>query len=174
MDDDATLIARALAGHEDAFEALVERHQRRIYGLALRVLRDHDQADEATQRTFVRAWERLRTFRAEASFATWLHHITMNECRDILHAGRRRVSLDDVPEERLATDRETPAPVGRRLAALVADLPPRQRSVLALRVFGELPFADIAAAEGITENAAKVNFHHAIRRLQGWLGRTRS
>jgi RNA polymerase sigma-70 factor (ECF subfamily) len=174
VDDDATLVARALAGAEDAFEALVERHQRRIYALALRVLRDHDQADDATQRTFVRAWERLRTFRAEASFATWLHHITMNECRDILRAGRRHVSLDDVPDDRLATDAETPAPIGRRLAALVADLPPRQRSVLALRVFGDLPFADIAEAEGITENAAKVNFHHAIRRLQSWLGRKRA
>ncbi len=173
MDDDATLIARALTGTEDAFEALVERHQRRIHALTLRVLRDPDQADDATQRTFVRAWERLRTFRAEASFATWLHHIAMNECRDILRVGRRQVSLDDVPEERIATG-ETPAPLGRRLATMVADLPPRQRSVLALRVFGELPFADIAAAEGITENAAKVNFHHAVRRLKGWLGRTSS
>jgi RNA polymerase sigma-70 factor (ECF subfamily) len=174
VDDDATLIARALTGTEDAFEALVERHQRRIYALTLRVLRDPDQADDATQRTFVRAWERLRTFRAEASFATWLHHIAMNECRDILRVGRRQVPLDDVPEERLTTDADVPAPIGRRLASLVADLPPRQRSVLALRVFGELPFADIAAAEGITENAAKVNFHHAVRRLKGWLGRTHS
>jgi RNA polymerase sigma-70 factor (ECF subfamily) len=172
VDDDATLVARALGGAEDAFETLVERHQRRIYALALRVLRDHDQADDATQRTFVRAWERLRTFRAEASFATWLHHITMNECRNILRAARRRVPLDDVPEP--TTGAAPPTPVGRRLAALVADLPPRQRSVLALRVFGELPFADIAAAEGITENAAKVSFHHAIRRLQSWLGRTRA
>ena len=50
-------------------------------------------------------------------------------------------------------------------------LPPRQRSVLTLRVFGELPFAEIARAEGISENAAKVSFHHAVRRLQDWLGR---
>jgi RNA polymerase sigma-70 factor (ECF subfamily) len=174
VDDDATLVARALAGADDAFETLVERHQRRIYALAFRVLRDRDQADDATQRAFVRAWERLRTFRAEASFATWLHHIAMNECRDILRDARRRVSIDDVPEGRLATGTEPSGPIGRRLAALVADLPPRQRSVLALRVFGDLPFADIAQAEGITENAAKVSFHHAIRRLQSWLARTRS
>jgi RNA polymerase sigma-70 factor (ECF subfamily) len=169
--DDATLIARALAGAADAFEALVERHQRRVYALGLRVLRDHDQADEATQRTFVRAWERLATFRGEASFATWLHHIAMNECREILRATRHRVPLDDLPEPVLATGDDLPAPVGRKLGALVAALPARQRSVLSLRVFGELPFADIARAEGITENAAKVSFHHAVRRLQAWLGR---
>lgn len=172
--DDATLVARARGGSEQAFEALVERHQRRIYGLAYHVLGDHDAADEATQRAFVRAWERLRAFRAEASFATWLHRIAMNECRDILRARRRRVDLAAVPEARLATSGEPPAPIGARLGALVADLPPRQRSVLALRVFGELPFADIARAEGITENAAKVSFHHAVRRLQRWLGRGQS
>ena len=137
--DDAALIARARGGSTKAFESLVERHQRRVYGLTLRVLRDHDQADEATQRSFVHAWEHLGSFRGEASFATWLHHIAMNECRDMLRADRRKVSLDDVPEGRLASG-------------------------------GELPFADIARSEGISENAAKVNFHHAVRRLRGWLG----
>jgi RNA polymerase sigma-70 factor (ECF subfamily) len=170
--DDSDLIARALAGHEDAFEALVERHQRMIYALAHRVLRDHDAADEATQRTFVRVFERLRSFRAESTFATWLHRIAMNECRDILRDRRRHVDLADVPEERLATSNDAVGPVGRRLGALVADLPPRQRSVFSLRVLGELPFAEIARAEGITENAAKVNFHHAVRRLREWLSRS--
>jgi RNA polymerase sigma-70 factor (ECF subfamily) len=169
--DDDVLIARALDGHEDAFEALVERHQRRVHALAQRVLRDPDGADVVTLRTFVRAFERLRTFRGEAGFGTWLHQIAMNECRDILRTRRRDVSLDDVPEERLAAPGEVAAPLGRRLGALVDELPPRQRSVLTLRVFGELPFAEIARAEGISENAAKVSFHHAVRRLQQWLGR---
>jgi RNA polymerase sigma-70 factor (ECF subfamily) len=172
--DDATLVARALGGSEQAFEALVERHQRRIYGLAYHVLHDHDGADEATQRAFVRAWERLRTFRADATFGTWLHRIAMNECRTILRARRRRVDLADVPAARLATAGDPPAPIGARLGALVADLPSRQRSVLTLRVFGDLPFADIARAEGISENAAKVSFHYAVRRLRQWLGGDRS
>ncbi len=168
--DEAALIARARGGSTKAFDSLVERHQRRIYGLALRVLRDHDQADEATQRSFVHAWEHLGAFRGEASFATWLHHIAMNECRDMLRTERRKVALDDVPEARLASGGELPIPLGRHLGALVAELPARQRSVLSLRVLGELPFADIARSEGISENAAKVNFHHAVRRLRGWLG----
>jgi RNA polymerase sigma-70 factor (ECF subfamily) len=171
--DDADLVARALAGDEQAFEALVERHQRRIHALAQRVLRDHDAADEATQRTFVHAYERLRGFRGEASFATWIHRIAMNECRDILRAQRQHVPLDDVPEHRLGVTPEAQAPLGPRLRALVALLPPRQQSVFALRVFGELPFGEIARSEGITENAAKVNFHHAVHRLREWLGKLR-
>ncbi len=170
--DDVDLIARALDGSDKAFETLVERHQRRIHALARRVLREADAADEATQRTFVRAFERLRTFRGEASFGTWLHRIAMNECRDILRQTRREVALDDVPDERLAAPAEPALGLGRRIGRLVEALPARQRSVLALRVFGDLPFAEIARAEGITENAAKVSFHHAVRRLKAWLGGT--
>ena len=169
--DDTTLVARALAGDEQAFEALVERHQRRLYAVAQRVLGDHDAADEATQRSFVRAFERLRSFRGEASFSTWLQRILMNECRDILRAQRRHVDLETVPESRLPVDDGIRAPLGTRLRNLVASLPPRQQSVLSLRVFGELSFAQIADAEGITENAAKVSFHHAVQRLRRWLGR---
>jgi RNA polymerase sigma-70 factor (ECF subfamily) len=171
--DDAPLVARALAGDERAFETLVERHQRAVFGVAQRVLRDRDAADEATQRAFVRAFERLRSFRGEASFGTWLHRIVMNECRNILRAQRRHVDLDAVPEARLATvDPSRDPRLAARLGALVAELPPRQRSVLSLRVFSDLPFAEIARAEGITENSAKVSFHHAVRRLQRWLGRS--
>lgn len=171
--DDGALVARTLSGDEQAFEQLVERHQRAVYAAAIRILRDHDGADEATQRTFVSAFERLGSFRGAASFRTWLLRITMNHCRDILRAERRHVDLDSVPEERLATTDDAADTGGRaRLRRLVADLPPRQRSVLSLRVFSDLPFADIARAEGITENAAKVSFHHAVRRLQQWLRRT--
>jgi len=169
--DDSALVARARSGDEQAFETLVERHQRMIYTAAARMLRDHDAADEATQRTFVQAFERLGTFRGEASFGTWLQRIAMNECRDLLRERRRLVDLESVPERELATAPASDDPRLRaRLRRLVADLPPRQRSVLSLRVFADLPFAEIARAEGITENSAKVSFHHAVRRLQQWLG----
>src|SRR5262245_10083921 len=148
--DDAALVARTLAGDERAFETLVERHQRVIHAAAARVLRDHDAADEATQQTFVRAFERLRTFRGDAAFGTWLQRIAMNECRDILRSRRRLVDLAVVPEERLATPAITSDPrLSARLRRLVTDLPQRQRRVLSLRVFADLPFAEIARAEGI-------------------------
>jgi RNA polymerase sigma-70 factor, ECF subfamily len=172
--DDVALVARARSGDERAFETLVERHQRMIYTAALRMLHDHDAADEATQLTFVRAFERLASFRGDASVGTWLHRIAMNACRDLLRARRDLVDIESVPEDRLPS---TSADTGGdprlrdRLGRLVADLPPRQRSVLSLRVFADLPFGEIARAEGITENAAKVSFHHAVRRLQRWLGR---
>ena len=81
---------------------------------------------------------------------------------------RREVTLDEMPESSLAVAAADPA----ERAALerhIDRLPPRQRSVLNLRIFADLPFKEIAAAEGISENAAKVSYHHAITRLRTWL-----
>lgn len=170
--DDAALIARVLAGHTESFAVLVERYQRMIFALAMGFLRDRDLADDATQLTFVRAYERLNGFRGDASFKTWLHAIAANECRSLARKARatRAVDLDDVPEAALAMPAaERDFAEQERLAGLVDQLPTRQRAVVALRVYGDLPFKEIARAEGISENAAKVNFHHAIKRLRGWL-----
>ena len=170
---DLELVDGALAGRRHDFEELVERHQRMLYAVALRYLQNPDAADEAVQTTFVSAYTHLAQFRRAASFRTWLYGILLNECR----AGRRRlrvrqeVALDDVPESALA-DRGGGAERAADRAALerlIARLPPRQRSVLSLRIFADLPFNDIAEAEGITENAAKVNYHHAVKRLRAWL-----
>jgi RNA polymerase sigma-70 factor (ECF subfamily) len=167
--DDDSLVAGALAGRRQDFEALVERHQRMLYAFAQRMVHDRDSADEVVQRTFVRAYERLATFRGEASVGTWLHRIALNECRDLLRARRRTVDIDGLPERDLPATAPPDAGLGTRLRRLVERLPARQRTVLALRVFADLPFAEIARAEGISENAAKVSFHHAAHRLRAWL-----
>lgn len=171
--DDAELIRGALAGREEHFEVLVERHQRALFAFVCRYLGDEDAADEVVQAAFVQAYTHLASFRGESSFKTWLHQIALNHCRALHRAGQRRreVPLDEVDEASLAD------PAGgsesgdsrARIEALVARLPPRQRAVVALRLFADLPFREVARAEGITENTAKVNYHHAITRLRKWL-----
>jgi RNA polymerase sigma factor (sigma-70 family) len=167
------LVEGTLAGRRDDFAVLVERHQRMLYAVAIRYLHDADAADEAVQAAFVSAYTHLAQFRRAATFKTWLCEILLNHCR----AQRRRtrthqeVPLDDAPESALHDRQGDVTGAANRAALLrhVARLPPRQRSVLTLRVFADLPFKEIARAEGITENAAKVNFHHAIMRLRAWL-----
>lgn len=171
--EDGALIAGTLAGRREDFEVLVERYQRRLHAFATRCLRDPDAASDVVQSTFLRAYRSLRRYRGEARFATWLHQIALNECRDWLRARRREgvVTLGDVSEAALGTTDGVPERGVWRalLERLVGQLPPRQRAVLALRVFGDLPFAEIARAEGITENAAKVNYHRAVTRMKTWL-----
>jgi len=175
--DDAAIVARVLAGRTEDFALLVERYQRMIYAVSQRFLSDADLADEATQAAFVQAFTQLGRWRGEGSFKTWLHAIALNQCRGLARTRRaaRTVSLDDVPESALPAAAADPRADDRAaVERLVADLPPRQRSVLALRVFSDLPFREIARAEGISENAAKVSFHHAVTRLRRWLAGERS
>ena len=83
------LIARARGGDQDAFAVLVRLHQRAVYALAMRMLRDEDEATEATQEAFLAAWQGLAGFRAEARFATWVYRITYNYCLKVAERRRR-------------------------------------------------------------------------------------
>lgn len=180
--DDAALIRGTLAGRREDFDALVERHQRALYAFIYRMVHDHDQSADIMQVTFLQAYTHLGQFAGRASFKTWLYQIALNQCRALYRAGRgqQHVSLDEVKEAAplRAANGSGPEIVdggpdgsGRRLLLerLIARLPRRQRAVATLRVFSDLPFKDIAHIEGISENSAKVNYHHAIVRLRQWL-----
>jgi RNA polymerase sigma-70 factor (ECF subfamily) len=174
--DDRELIEGTLGGRLQDFEVLVERHQKTLHAYVLRMLRDPAAAEEVVHEAFVRAYSHLARFRGGASFKTWLHQIAINECRNRFRAARRRaeVALDDVAESELF-ELADEGDAGERqalhagLERRIAELPPRQRSVLNLRVFSDLPFKEIARLEGITENSAKVSYHHAVMKLKQWL-----
>lgn len=172
--DDAELIRGTLDGRREDFDALVERYQKALYAFAYRFVHDHDQAADIVQVTFVQAYTHLKQFAGRSSFKTWLHQIALNECR-ALHrtaAARQHLSLSDMSERALeplvAPDADT---IGWKplLERLITKLPLRQRAVVILRVFSDLPFKEIAWLEGISENSAKVSYHHAIARLRSWV-----
>ncbi|MCL4226814.1 MAG: sigma-70 family RNA polymerase sigma factor [Myxococcales bacterium] len=173
-DADAALVARARRGHRDAFDLLVRRHQRGLWRLVRRYVRDDADAADVTQQAFVRALGALERFRGEASVRTWLYRIGINAALNHLRDRARELPTDDAGAELAA---EAVAPVAlldaeRRhaLRAAVAELPPRQRLVLELRVFDDLSFREVAALADCTENAAKVSFHYAVKRLREVLG----
>ena len=173
--DDAALIRGSLAGRRADFDVLVERYQQVLYVFAYRFVHDHDHAADIVQTTFLQAYTHLAQFSGRSSFKTWLHQIALNQCRQLFRSGhgRETVPLDDVHEADLAaaTTQTDPSTAGWKavLERLIARLPLRQREVLTLRVFSDLPFKDIARVEGMSENSAKVNYHHAITRLRRWL-----
>lgn len=88
-DNENTLIQRAQKGDHDAFAALVEEHQRYVYNLALRVIKDENEALDLTQETFVRAWTALPNFKGQSQFRTWLYRIVTNLCYNRLPNLRR-------------------------------------------------------------------------------------
>lgn len=172
-DDDHDLLERARTGDAGAFEDLVKRHQKPVYGLAMRMLRDHDDADDIAQRTFLRAWNHLTDFEGRCAFRSWLFRICMNLCKNHHRDRKRFVDTDDPPElveEAVGAERLEREEVLEKLRAAVATLPPKQRATVEMRVYQALPFKEIAAALDTTENASKVNFHLAVKSLRNRLG----
>ena len=174
--DDA-LVESFLKGDATAFDQLVRRHEELVLRIVRRYSRDADDARDLAQKTFVRAFEAARsTFQRSRDerppFQRWLVRIAVNLARNhVRDQGRwTRASVDRVeqqphgapgPDAALVTSERA-----ARLRKAVLELPARQREVLTLRLDAELPFAEIAAALEISENAAKVNFHHAAKRLR--------
>jgi RNA polymerase sigma-70 factor (ECF subfamily) len=165
--NDEELLARFRSGERGAFDELVRRHQRALFLLAQRILGSTEDARDVAQRAFVQAWRELPRFRGEARFRTWVYRIAANLAFDAARKrGRDRRLLEIVPGEKSTHD-----PLAAiKLRRAIAELPERQRLVIELRAFEELSFAEIGEVVGSTEDAAKMNFHHALKRLRKLLG----
>jgi RNA polymerase sigma-70 factor (ECF subfamily) len=172
-DDDSLLVAQCLAGDTSAFRPLVERYQRVLFTVALRMLGDYDEATDAAQSAFVRAFERLATYDRTHKFFSWLYRILVNECLNLQRARRGREPLDpgmagtDNPLESLqASERRA------RVKMAVARLPRAQREVIVLRHFAELSYQEIAELTDLPEKTVKSRLYDARqqlgRTLLGW------
>jgi RNA polymerase sigma-70 factor, ECF subfamily len=166
---DQELLQAHLDGDSSAFGKLVRRYERPIYRLALRYAHDIDEAEELAQRTFLRLLAHAQVG-VTRPFRPYLFRIASNLCKNHLRDRAKLVFgvpfTVAAPEQSSLEDKERRA----RLRASLARLPLRQRQVVSLRIDAELPFAEIAQALGITENNAKVSYHHAVKRLRSLLG----
>lgn len=188
------LVALAIAGDPAAFTELVVRHQDRVYGLALRLLRDPAEAEEVTQETFLAALEKLPSFRGEAALGTWLHRVAANAALMRLRRKRRSPeTLSTEPMEDLLPrfdvngnlltsgpahdwskradeqlhDREIRQAIERE----VQNLPDDYRIVFLLRDVEDLPSEDMAELLGISVAAVKSRLHRARLVLREKLGK---
>ena len=178
--DDSSLVIRGLSGEESAYAELLARHLSRVFGLALRMVQNADDAGDIAQEAFVKAFQSLRSFDLNKSFGAWIAKITANLCID--HYRRRRlalVSLDAPPGgERggrpweFADQRPDPEEVmsigesERRLEDLIQSLPPRYRIVVLLRYKEDLAYEEIAETLGIPLGTVKARLHRAHHMLK--------
>jgi RNA polymerase sigma-70 factor (ECF subfamily) len=172
--DDRALVEACLGGRPGAFDVIVERHRRAVYRLCYRFVNNHEDASDLSQDVFLRAYRGLKTFRGQASVATWLYRIGVNVCLNRVSA--KRPDLEAIDEQPIADRAESAAERilraerGEFVRAAVAQLPPKQRATLILRVYHEMSHQQIADVVGSSVGAVKANLFHALRNLKKLLG----
>jgi RNA polymerase sigma-70 factor (ECF subfamily) len=165
------LVKRAKDGDARALEALCERHAPRVESVARHLLRDPEDARDAAQDTLARLCVKLRQFRGEAAFSTWLHRLTVNACRDVAQRqlARRCEPLDEDRREAPDADparKAEQAELRAQLGVCLADLAPAQAKVVVLKDAFDFSFEEIAGAEGMPVGTAKCYAHRGRNGLR--------
>lgn len=163
-------VALAAQGDIDAFERLYRANVGRVRAVCLRMCGRADEADEMTQEAFVRAWERLSTFRGGAAFSTWLHRLAVNVVLSSWRARSRRpetlVPAEDLDEPAPPSDGPTRTGDRLDLERAIRALPRGARTVFLLHDVEGWKHREIAERIGTTVGTSKAQLHRARRLLQ--------
>jgi RNA polymerase sigma-70 factor, ECF subfamily len=175
-DETAALVALAARGDVGAFEQLYARSAGRVYAVCLRMTGDVERAKELSHDAFVRAWERLSTFRGEAAFDTWMHRLAVNVVLTATRTERRRTARIVATEDELSVESNLqfsrPAPdVESRidLERAIASLPPRAREVFVLHDVEGYRHDEIADRLELQSGSVRAQLHRARKLIMRML-----
>src|SRR5687767_1655393 len=167
--DDREAVEACQRGDREAFDRLVERYQRDVYRLCYRYLNNHDDANDAAQEAFLRAYRAIGSFRGDSAFSTWLYRIAVNSCLNFRAA--RKPAADELPDaladprpgaqSRVEWDERS-----RQVREAVSRLPDRQRATVILKVYHDLTHEEVAGILGATVGTVKANLFHALGNLR--------
>jgi RNA polymerase sigma-70 factor, ECF subfamily len=178
---EAQVVAAARAGDHQAFRAIMQRHNQRLFRVARGLMRDDSEAEDVLQEAYVRAFAHIASFRGEAAIATWLTRIVINEAKSRLRSRRPTVELEAVETAqqagaqlinfpgRITSDPEADvakSQIRRLLEGAVDQLPEAFRVVFILRDVEGLSIEDTAAQLGVKAETVKTRLHRARRLLR--------
>ena len=162
-------VAACQRGEREAFDELVVLYQRGIYRLCYRYVNNHEDANDLTQETFLKAWRAIGRFGGRSAFSTWLYRIAVNACLNFRAA--KRPQTQELPEtladpsmgaaQRVERDSEA-----WRVRQAVSRLPEKQRATLILKMYHELTHQEVAQVLGSTVGTVKANLFHALGNLK--------
>lgn len=177
--DDHELLERARGGDTGAFDLIVDRFERRVFAVALRITRHNEDARDVTQEVFITALRALKGFRGEAQLSTWFHRVTVNASLDLVRKRRRREhsSVDDLtdqPSSEAGPESEAISSVrAREVHRALGEIPPDQRALIVLHDLQGLDYAECAASLDIPLGTVKSRLHRARLALAKVLGHLR-
>ena len=175
---EAAWIDQAVQGNPEAFASLIELYQNPVYNLCYRMLGDPDEAEDAAQECFLRAYRGMRRYDRQRPFSTWLLAIAAHYCIDLMRKRRYTIlSYDELPQ--LDPPDLSPGPETalilrenqQRVQSLLAALDPQDRAAVVMRYWYDLSYEEIAESLSLTVSAVKSRLHRARRELAGrWAG----
>jgi RNA polymerase sigma-70 factor, ECF subfamily len=169
---EAKWLELALHGDEDGFSRLMELYQKPVFNLCYRMTGDPQEAEDAAQETFLRAFQNLKRYDPQRSFATWLLSIAAHYCIDQIRRRKALVThLDELPEETIPDADPGPEKLATRLEeqrmlrSLLDQLGPQDRAAVVLRYWYDLSDEEIGQTLSLTVSAVKSRLHRARREL---------
>jgi RNA polymerase sigma-70 factor (ECF subfamily) len=169
--EDATLVQQCIEGNKKAFEALVERYQKPMFNVALRIINDHEDAADVTQAAFVKAYENLNQFDPRYKFYSWLYRITVNGSLNFINARQRFEGLDGgIPSHDKSADEVfAEEDTARNIQQALMKLNPDYRAVIVLSHFRDLSYKEMSDVLGIPEKKVKSRLFTARQLLKNIL-----
>ena len=184
--DDLTLVKRVRSGDQRAFKLLVERYQRKVYAVALGMLKNREDARDVSQEAFVKVYKYLEHFKGDSSFYTWLYRITVNLCIDVIRkrgggSGQEAVEFDDslahdtsearlgALGSRLGTNPQKSAlrrELAEKIQEALAAVPEKHRAILLLREVEGMSYEELARTLEIPKGTVMSRLFHARAKVQ--------
>ena len=175
--DEISIIKQVLGGDADAFEHIVKKYEKKVYNLALRYLKNRDDALDLSQEVFIQVYNNLAQFRGDSQFSTWIYRVTYNKCVDMLRKTQklRRNVVMSTDDENFFETRDRRASIeenyeGREtlvtVMKIIDTLPSEQRDVVVLRYIKDLSYSQIADVLEIAEGTVKSRLNRARLKIK--------
>lgn len=174
-DKDLLVMFREESSKNFAFNLIIKKYQKKLYGIIRRMLINHDDTDDVLQNTFIKMWHHLDGFKEDAQLYTWLYRIATNESLTFLKKKRTRffVPMVDV-EYKLTQNLEADSQfkgdeIQMRLQKAILKLPEKQRLVFNMKYFEEMKYEDMSEILGTSVGALKASYHHAVKKIEEYI-----
>jgi len=176
-ESESHVLSRCLAGDADAFETIYQKHGTNVYNLAYRMVGNAPDAEDLLQEIFIQAWGKLRSFKGDSTFSTWLYRLSVNRCLDFLRSRptRNRQATDPIEDHEAApaARREQQTPTQLDLERAISSLPDSYRSAFILYDVHGFEHREVGRILGVAEGTSKSLVHKARMRLRQILATAR-
>lgn len=156
------------------FAEIVRRYQKQVYYHVRNLLVSHDDADDATQNTLIKIWQHAEQFKGESKLRTWIYRIATNESINLLRKRKPSIDFNEAQPEMadmIASDVYLSGDdISLKLQRAICYLPFKQKLVFSMRYFEDLSYEEIADLTSTSESALRASYHHAVKKLEIYLG----